>query len=281
MAIKKVRHKVKLIKNSVNNKLLKLIGYTYKGKKNKPIIFILSTGRCGSTSIKKMFNQHGKFIAFHEDIVQLIELSTQLAEHIEQEKEVYLKLDNIFSKRIWEGKEGQVIVHSDHRLWNLVPYLSNYFKNAFFIHLIRNPSDSVKSYLQRDWHLPKLTDLSKNKFDAYRLQGNRVNDMSDEAWGKLNQTEKCLWYWNFVNTSIYNSLKPLDKECWDVIKLEDFVEDMNRVVKIKFQLDAGFFFENEITNQSKKIESNELLDSIKFIIGVQNEHLFLTYYPND
>src|SRR5690554_1558489 len=281
MAINKLKHRVKVIRETVRYKLLKFFGYTYKGKRNRPIVFILSTGKCGSTSIKKVFNQHDKFLAFHEDITPLIELSTQLAEYPQQEKEIYYKLDAIFANRIWEGKSGQIIVHSDHRLWNLVPYLSKYFKHAFFIHLIRNPFDSVKSYIQRDWHLPTTIETVSNKFDKHRLQGYRVHDMPEEAWNELNQTEKCLWYWNYVNTSIYKSLSALDKKRWDVIKLEDFIEDMNRVVKPQFQLETQFFFENEITNRSKKeLESNEVLDKIASTIHRHSEDLFLRYYPN-
>src|SRR5690554_4905388 len=114
MAIKQIKKHIKTIKTNIENYFLRLFGYTYKGKRNKPIIFVLSTGRCGSTSIKKVFNQHKKFIAFHEDIAPLIELSTQLAEHPEREKDIYSELDSLFANRIWEGKPGQVIVHSDH-----------------------------------------------------------------------------------------------------------------------------------------------------------------------
>lgn len=281
MALKKIKKNIKVFKTRLAYFFLKLFGCTYKGKRNKPIVFVLSTGRCGSTSIKKVFNQHAKFLAFHEDIAPLIELSTQLAENPQQKHEIYSKLDDIFENRIWEGERGQIIVHSDHRLWNLVPYLSNYFKNAFFIHLIRNPFDSVKSYIQRDWHLSSDIEITSNKFDEHRLKGDRVHDMSTEAWNKLNQTEKCLWYWNYVNTSIYKSLNSLGKKRWGVIKLEDFVEDMNRVVKPQFQLGSQFFFVNEITNRStKELESNELLDKIASTIDRHRKDLFLTYYPN-
>ncbi|TYB76993.1 sulfotransferase [Bizionia myxarmorum] len=281
MAIKKIKNRIKVVKVLVENYFLKLFGYTYKGKRNQPIVFILSTGRCGSTSIKNVFNQHSKFIAFHEVIPDLIQLSTQLAENANREKEIYSKLDAIFSERIWEGKRGEIIVHSDHRLWNLVPYLSRYFKHAFFIHLIRNPSDSVKSYIQRDWHLPTSTETTINQFDKYRLYGDKVHAMPVEAWEHLNQTERCLWYWNYVNTAIAKDLNSLDINTWGVVKLETFIDDMNQVIKTKFQLEADFFFKDEITNRSKKeIKSDAILAGIEKTIQERNEDLFLNYYPN-
>src|SRR5690606_22339100 len=126
LAMKKLKQLFKTCKRKAKI----LLGHTYKGQRNKPIIFILSTGRCGSTSIKDIFNQHPKFLAFHEVIEPLIYLSTQLAEQPERQKEIFNTLDTLFANRLWEAKKGQIIAHSDHRLWNLVPYLSNYFPNA-------------------------------------------------------------------------------------------------------------------------------------------------------
>ncbi|MDW5290754.1 sulfotransferase [Formosa sp. PL04] len=281
MDLKKIIKRLKKTKVQMANYLLRLFGYTYKGKRDKPIIFILSTGRCGSTSIKNIFNQHSRFMAFHEEITPLIELSTRLAENAHQEKEIYSKLDFIFAERIWEAKNDQIIVHSDHRLWNLVPYLSKYFKNAFFIHLIRNPSDSVKSYIQRDWHLPTSKESSITIFDKYRLCGFKVHDVDYTVWSKMNQTEKCLWYWSYVNTNINNDLKMLDENKWGVVKLETFVDDMNKVIKPQCNLDPHFYFKNEITNRSsKELKSDELIRNIEKTIQLQKEDLFLTYYPN-
>src|SRR5690606_12899752 len=122
MAIKKeLKKSIKVYKEKIRVETLKLFGYTYKKKRHQPIIFILSTGRCGSTSIKQIFNQHPKFLAFHEDIEPLIQWSTELAEHPEKKLLIYKNLDTLFANRLWEAQKGQIIVHSDHRLWNLVP----------------------------------------------------------------------------------------------------------------------------------------------------------------
>src|SRR5690606_10908332 len=133
----------------------------------------------------------------------------------------YKELNMLFANRLWEAKKGQIIVHSDHRLWNMVPYLSNYFPNAYFIHLIRNPYDSVKSYLQRDWYGDTIFESKKRiHFDKYRLHGNKINSVSEAKWSEFNQLEKSLWYWNYVNTHINNELKFKSKDKWSYLLLE-------------------------------------------------------------
>ena len=246
--------KIQEIKSDLRLRLDKLLGRTYCAKRKKPFVFVLSTGRCGSTSIVKMFNQHPKFSAFHEDIPELIKLSTQLAERPESRKEIYKELDKIFRNKIWKGSSNKIHVHSDHRLWNLVEFLSDYFPNTIFIHLMRNPSDSLKSFVPRNWYPDNLDEHDEmNIFEKYRLRGDRLGIFTNEEWRNLSNPEKCSWYWNFVNVSIADQLQKLDakKHPCLAVKLENITEIMNTQVKELFELKKDFFFKNIISNRTK------------------------------
>lgn len=272
--------RLKQLERTLIYKTQVLLGFTYKGYRKQPIIFVLSTGRCGSTSIKEMFNQHPNFLAFHEDIKPLIELSTKLAENPNQKEIIYRQLEQIFKNRIWEGKKGQVIVHSDHRLWNLVGFLSDFFPNAYFIHLIRNPFHSVKSYLQRDWYANLKDAKDFNIFDKHRLYGHKVNDLKTEVWQNYSQIEKCLWYWNYVNSNINQQLKNLDGSQHTYIKLEEFEDALNKRMATKYNIDSEFSFTPVVTNRSKKeIQDINLELEIKETIKKHSDKLFLLYYP--
>jgi hypothetical protein len=276
--MKKSKKFVKQLIEGYKRKVKMILGHTYKGHRNSPIIFILCTGRCGSTSIKDIFNQHPRFLAFHEDIKPVIKLSTKLAEHPECEKEIFTELNNLFANRIWEAKNGQIIVHSDHRLWNLVPYLSKYFPNAYFIHLIRNPFDSVKSFLLRDWY----NDLNPKEslFDKYRLYGDVVRDLSQKDWQNLDQIDKCLWYWNYVNKHINKQLLTLDSSKHSHITLEKLDFSLNELLVSKFGIDKTFKFVPVIKNRSKKELNDGNVESlIRRKINNQSQNLFLEYYP--
>lgn len=245
----------KRIKNNIRFKLDKLLGKTYYAKRNKKIVFVLSTGRCGSTSIVKMFNQHPKFSAFHEDIPELIKLSTQLAERPDLKKEIYKHLDLIFRNKIWSDSSEQIHVHSDHRLWNLVEFLSEYFPNSVFIHLLRNPEDSLKSFVPRNWYPDDFDENDKkNIFEKYRLRGDKLGVFTNEEWKGFSNPEKCAWYWNFVNVGIAEQLDKLDpkKHKTLMVKLENMTHDMNTQVSKVFGLEKNFSFKNIVSNRTQE-----------------------------
>lgn len=246
---------LKKIKKVLEHRYYKLIGRTYYGKRNKKIVFVLSSGRCGSKSIVKMFNQHPKFIAFHEEIPELIKLSTDLAEKPESKKIVYKQLDTIFRNKIWYGNSDSIHVHSDHRMWNLVEFLSGYFPNAIFIHLLRNPYDSIKSMVPRNWYTQDFDEGdNSNIFEKYRLRGNRLGLFSDKEWQSFSNPEKCAWYWNFVNVSIANQLKELDTQKHPslTVNLEYLTVLMNSRIREIFGLRDSFFFKNIVSNQTSE-----------------------------
>lgn len=244
---------LKAVEKKLKSKLDKLLGNTYYGQRKRKIVFVLSAGRCGSTSIVKMFNQHPKFSAFHEDIPELIMLSTKLAEEPASKQEIYKQLDLIFRNKIWPDTSDKIPVHSDHRLWNLVEFLSGYFPNSVFIHLLRNPYDSLKSFVPRNWFLEDFDQNGKtNLYEKFRLRGNRLDIFTDEEWQRLSNPEKCSWYWNFVNVGIADQLDKLDpkKHTQLMIKLENMSEVMHNRVRELFELEEDFSFKNVISNRT-------------------------------
>jgi len=196
-----------------------------------------------------MFNQHAGFTAFHEVISELIKLSTKLAENPNSKEMVYAELRTIFRKRKWDGKKGQVVVHSDHRMWNLVEFLSDYFPNSSFIHLMRNPYDSVQSYLPRGWY-SETNVKEESDYGKYRLQGDKIGVMSSGDWKNYSLIEKCTWYWNYVNAYIEIQLKDVKEERVEVIKLENMQDGMNEIIKRKFDIEPDFIFSNIVSNRS-------------------------------
>ncbi len=245
---------IKELKKYVKLELYKLLGKTYYGQRKKQIVFVLSTGRCGSTSIVKMFNQHPKFSAFHEDIPELIKLSTKLTEEPDSKEEIYKQLDFIFKNKLWFGSSDKIHVHSDHRLWNLVEFLSGYFPNSIFIHLIRNPYDSLKSFVPRNWY-PNDFDFyeTNNLYEKYRIRGNRLGVFSDKEWQGMTNPEKCAWYWNFVNKNIAAQIEKLNskKHPSFIIQLEFLTLLMNTYIRELFGLEDNFFFKNVVSNATK------------------------------
>lgn len=238
---------------------------SYSKKRKRKIIFVLSTGRSGSESITRIFNQNPKFLAFHEAIPELIPLSNVLAEEPWKKEEVYESLKKIFRNRQWEAKKDQIIIHSDHRLWNLVGFLSEYFHNSDFVHLVREPLPSIKSFLSRNWFSQdEFLIPGRSKWAKYRLKGNKIGEISNDKWENMSQLSKITWYWYFVNRSIQEQIiKIPSRSC--IMKLNEIDERMNGTIKRKYNLKGDFYFKNVISNQKKSypnFENEEDLDNI-------------------
>lgn len=260
----------------------KLFGTTYKKKRKRKIIFVLSAGRCGSTSIAQMFNGCPDFLAYHEEIPELIYLSTHLAENPSSKYKIYSELERIFQEKEWEAKRKQIIVHSDHRLWNLVEFISEYFPNSYFIHLMRNPYDSIKSIIPRKWYTEyDYQSSDKNLHAKYRLQANRIGVISNQQWLGMNQLEKCVWYWNHVNITIHQQLQKLGEHRHISIQLEEMELQLNEKVRELLKLKKDFQFKEFISNESEKPIEIENDFNLKFLDALEKYGSEFTqiFYP--
>jgi acetyltransferase-like isoleucine patch superfamily enzyme len=185
---------------------------TYKDFKDRSIVFVLSTGRSGSLSITNILNQHPDCKAFHEDIMQLIRISTELAYNITNKK-LQQELLAIFETKVWNASTNQLIVHSDQRLWNLVPFLASYFTKSKFIHLVRQPESCISSMVARNWYLEdEYKNFNKHDWAKFRLQADKLGDIGIMEWSKLTNIQKCIWYYFYINDYIKNELNKLSAD---------------------------------------------------------------------
>ncbi|MEH1008498.1 sulfotransferase [Winogradskyella sp. ECml5-4] len=241
---------------------------SYNQNRLKPIVFVLGTGRSGTVSITKIFNQHPNCKAFHEDVYQLIRLSTHL-EYNKNKDVIYKELKAILNTKIWNAAESQVIVHSDQRLWNFIPFLSNYFPNSKFIHLVREPKSCIKSMVLRNWYQDnEYPNYSIWDWAKYRLRGDLVNAFSVEEWAKMSNVKKCAWYYYHINTRIANDLNKLNSSRRLSIKLEDLNDDFDKVLEFLNlkKMDLEIFKSNIIRKKdrlrAKEMNINSLISEI-------------------
>lgn len=257
----------------INGKLLKEdyvnnFFESYFQNKSKQIVFILGTGRSGTHSITKILNQHPSCKAFHEDIKQLIRISTDLAYNNDNDK-LFKELEIIFQTKIWNASNDQVLIHTDQRLWNLVPFLSNYFPNSKFIHLKREPISCIKSMVLRDWYQEnEYPKFSTSDWAKYRIKGDKLGLFTVAEWKKMSSIEKCNWYYNHINDSIENQLKELDPARTLFLNLEninDSLEILQSFIGVR-KLDLEVIKSNIMRDVDKlkisKININDLEEKI-------------------
>lgn len=226
---------------------------TYSEQRKKPIVFVLGTGRSGSTSITNILNQHSNCVAYHEDITQLIRLSTEIANHSMSDAYKY-EIDSIFNYKIWEAKEGELLVHSDQRFWNLINVFAIYFPNAKFVHLIREPIDCIKSMVLRDWYeVDEYPKIYSHDWAKYRLQGDEVGAVSTRVWSEMNNIQKCTWYYFYINNNISKQLKELPVEKYFSVALDKLDENKNDLLEF-----MGLEIEPLTIRKSNEIRKSDL-----------------------
>ena len=240
---------------------------TYKEQSNEPIVFVLGTGRSGTVSITDFLNKHPNCKAFHEHFQQIIRISNEYA--YSNDASILNELVNIFNNHCWEAQEGQLLVHTDQRFWNLVPFLSAYFCSAKFIHLIREPYECIKSMVARDWYqnheYPKYSD---HDWAHYRLQGDKVGSVPSEVWLEMNRVEKCTWYYCYINSSISLSLENMSinrKIQFDLEQLNDKKADIQDFLGLDYfplELNKKNSVSPKHKNHYSQINDNSDIDKI-------------------
>lgn len=229
---------------------------TYKEKREAKIIFILGTGRSGSNAIVNILNQNPNCKAFHEDIRQLIRISTKLAENPNRKEDYFKELEDIFNTKIWQASDNQILIHSDQRLWNLIPFLKEYFPNSKYIHLEREKYSCIKSMYARNWYAQnEYPYLMDHDWAKYRLQANKINVLSDHDWQELDALEKCAWYWNFINKQIENELSQIGEGRVLSLNLKNL--ERTKAKWSRFISEEDFNYNIVKTNQVKKNHLNK------------------------
>jgi hypothetical protein len=197
--------------------------------KTPNLLFILSTGRSGSTSIAKSLNLHSKIECRHETFYSLIHLSSLLAYKKVSEKIVEEMIKNLFDIGTLSKNNINTYGESDQRLWNMVPILIKLFPNAKFIHLVRNGKSTVNSTFARGWYSEK-DNLNPMPWAQYRLSGYECGVISEHVWNNWSAFEKNCWYWKYVNESIAKSFQQIPNEQKITISLEQFNKD-NKIIQ--------------------------------------------------
>lgn len=201
---------------------------TYSSRRDNKLVFILSTGRSGSKAIVDILNTHSECVAYHEDIHQLIRLSTKFA-HERDFNSIEKELASIFQYKVIPNGQ-KVIIHSDQRLWNLVPFLSTYFPNSRFIHLKRDAVPSVISMISRNWYKDgEYPKFNKHDWAKYRLNGSLTGEVDEITWKNWSPLEKCCWYWCHVNNTIKLRLLDLDPKRVLTTNIEQIDEELLRI----------------------------------------------------
>jgi hypothetical protein len=188
--------------------------------------FVLTSGRSGSMAIAHTLAQHSKIHCLHEAKYPLRRLSFELEHGLITPENTQEKIIEIY-KRLGE-RRNICYGESDHKLFNMLPFLRNVVPKAKYLWLIRDGRDVVASTFNRGWYTREdlLTDWGR-----YRINGFGCGEYTEDEWWSLTRFERNCWYWKYVNEKIHKSLKTIDPYYWFPIHLEYLAENLDEIQK--------------------------------------------------
>lgn len=273
---------------------------TYLEKPTLDYMFIISSGRTGTTFLAKYFSDNfSKICSVHEPKININKLGQEFylkKRGEESTKRLLLSYRWKLYKQIWNN-ECNVCIESNPSLALLIPLLKKVFNKPKIVVIVRNPVTYVRSAIDKT---PKSQSdiLFYSKSDELkRLRANQLrNDPCNELWETMTRFEKICWHWNITNNIIIDSLKCYDN--YVLVKYEDIFNDperkgIERIVNF-FDLEERMIRPHEETLKAfqNKINSNKIYrlsenfaewqkpmqNSLKIITSELSQKLGYTFY---
>jgi len=186
--------------------------------------FVLSTGRCGTALLTKIFKQHQGINVFHTPIPELVYYSKYAYENNEKLfKEIKYIVDAARYDQIKKSfLLNKIFIETNNRITFFANQLAELYPNAKFIHLIRNPINFIKSGIARNWY------SGKNPHD----EGHIILNENVDIWNRYSQAEKIAWLWNETNLFVENFKLQIDIKRIHTIFAEDLFSNHEKTFNI-------------------------------------------------
>lgn len=181
----------------------------------RPYLFVLSTGRCGTAMITHILAKSPKLRVEHNPKPEL-EYVSSIAQRdcstLEAKKLAILaaRFDLFFLDTFLRGK---IYVETNNRISLFAPALSEIFPHAKFIHLVRDPAGFVRSGMRRGYYKGGV------------IQHQRLDGSSYGPWSGFSRVEKIAWEWNQINKDIEAFKAQVSSERILTINSEKFYVD--------------------------------------------------------
>lgn len=198
-------------------------------------VFVVSTGRSGTTSLAAAFAGLPGVRSVHEpDPVLLLEASAYRNREADK-----AAIRRVLQRTRSSREEGELYLESNQALSLLIPVVNEVFPDAGFVWLLRNGADFVPSAVQKQWY----TGHSENH-DRYedcppvermwidgRIQGDRCGAVRGDEWQGMSPFARCCWYWSYVNRRIEADLDALlTEERVRTLRLESLDDELPDLV---------------------------------------------------
>lgn len=209
-------------------------------------VFVLSTGRCGTELLVKLFKLNKTSLVFHEPKPKLV-YGSKLAYELGA-SDLNTRMLGFISARYDALRESylrnQRYIETNNRITFFADAIYEIFPNSQFIHLVRHPGDFVRSGIRRRYY-------HGHDYDDGRL----VPIQSDpifNRWIGMSQLKKIGWLWNETNQHIESLKYKFSSDRIITIKAENLFRNSSSFITICSFLNLSQPNEKKIKSVLKK-----------------------------
>ena len=155
-------------------------------------LFILSTGRTGSSTLIRLLNLSPEVTALHEPKPNLVRQYRRAYSDVMTRPDRYRRLFERARRSLISRVCSNGGVYAEATLLKFfAPVIADMLPNAKFLHLHRHPGEVVRSGMRRRWYLD-------NPVDRYRLVPAPA-DPAYGSWAQWDSFQKVCWLWHVEN----------------------------------------------------------------------------------
>ena len=188
-------------------------------------VFILSTGRCGTLLLTRLFQCVPGVLCYHNPYPELVYVGRKAYEEGTESFESY---KTAFFAARFELMADSVIrnkrfIETNHHVTFFAPHIQALFNNALYVHLVRHPGDFIRSGILRQYYQGQYSDIGRI---------HPLDEATKGAWDDMAPYEQCAWLWNETNRYIEVFKESCVAEQIITVKAEDLFEKPETVAAI-------------------------------------------------
>lgn len=189
--------------------------------------FAVGTGRCGTHFIAKLLEHEPMVAASHErePMLQTFHRYCKWNE-LPVDHQGYLRAMELRIRR--DLNRRPVSFESSGHLSLSIRELDERFAPKW-VFLVRNPYDTVKSYVQKGWYLAPMVQAQPELALGYQEHAQFHHFLGRIAprgkpfveWNVQSRVGKTAWFWATLNRAVLDQAEAIPRDRWRTVKLEE------------------------------------------------------------
>ena len=237
-------------------------------KEARPI-FVLSTGRAGTTLLTRILENSKSLFAVHEPAPELSYHSARAFMKPKEDDGLRTGIDIARYEMIRNAYLlNRRFVETNNRISFFAYYLAELYPQARFIHLVRHPRKFIQSGMARNWY------SDKNIYDEGRIK-------DDQLFEIYTTEQKIAWLWAATNSFIREFTLEHKTQCVS-LRSEDLFTAPDLVYQVLQQMEVNDISLKAIRKHIGKLENptsgNQKQPSLSGVYKINGVQELMEYY---